>query len=97
MYDDQENIDLVFVGVFCLDADFGFHGLRIVDPTEEEIARLEGRTGVKVRDRKTHCNFYVLESGETRYYIGASGYTVEENSFDLMETSLGTRYSVAVT
>lgn len=95
-YDGAENIDLIFIGVFYLEAPFGFHGLGILDPTETEIARLEERTGISAAAGKAYSRFYVLASEGARYYIGASEYTIDENSLDLMETSLGTRYALGV-
>jgi hypothetical protein len=92
--DDEQTIDVVFVGVFYIDAPSELDGLEITDPTPEELDRLESRTGVKIRERNLPCQFYVLKSGDARYYIGAVGYTVEENSLDPMVTSLRTRYGI---
>jgi len=79
------NIDLVFSGVFYVELRESLNGIRLVSPTQTELARLESRS--RIRQDGTHTFFGILSNGE-RFFVGASHLKVAENTLGPKETSL---------
>ena len=82
----SKNLDLIFTGVFYLDLVELFRGLEVDKPTEEELSRLQARSGSK---KDAGHRFYVLSSSRNRLYVGAASLHIEHNDLPPMKSSLG--------
>jgi hypothetical protein len=84
-------VDIIFNGVFYVDLHTDLDGLAIEDAAEEEVLRLDQRAG---RAERFEANkYFVLISGEQRYYVGAFYYYVQASDLGWNETSLGATFT----
>jgi hypothetical protein len=82
----SKNLDLIFTGVYYMELVEVFAGLEIEKPTDDELLRLQVRSGFK---QDTGHKLYVLSSGGYRRYVGAASLRIQENDLAPMQTSLG--------
>ncbi len=92
---EQENIDIIFKGVFYLDIPATLSGIEIDTPTGDELTRLQSRAGTQQDAAAAYYKYFVLVSKGRRFYIGAFGMSIETNTLGMLETSLGVTYQVA--
>ncbi len=76
-YQDRDNIDLIFNGVFYLELPHTLKGVRLCRPNASEEKRLIKRSQHTPQHPE---KFYVLVSGGHRYYLGAKSLVIEHNS-----------------
>jgi len=79
------NLDLHFRGVEFVRAPTVFHGLSVVDPTDDEIA------GVQESLAPRGCRpdmVWVLESGGHRHIVVAADLNIAETDYPMMSTAL---------
>ena len=78
----QPNLDVVFNGVEYVEVThFLRKGLRIVEPTDDETARVKQILGSSFRPR--WVKLFVLESGDQRFLVAAAAVRVVETQSDI--------------
>ncbi|RED51215.1 hypothetical protein [Aestuariispira insulae] len=78
---ETENTDIVFHGVIYMALPRHLLGLKFVEPTEAEAARMNHLLGPV----DTKNNLYVIESGQDRHLVLAAGMRVEKNELDVFD------------
>lgn len=87
----QTNIDVIFYGILYIEIpQFLRRGLRFVEPTEAETARVKGILGSEFRPR--WVKVFALESGNQRHLVAATAVRVVENENDIYEPILPSAY-----
>lgn len=85
------NLDVIFYGIEYLKiTQFMREGLRFVEPTENETAKVKGILGSSFRLR--WAKLFTLESGERRFLVAANAVRVVENENDIYEPLLPAAY-----
>jgi hypothetical protein len=85
----DKNIDVIFKGVFYVEAIDMLRGVEFDQPTAEELHYLEARTQTPPDDEQ---KYYVIASGGRRWFVGAAYAEVIESDMDPMVSSLLTRF-----
>ena len=78
----MRNVDLVCLGVDYIAAPQAFHGPELLPPTSDEIDNLKKILGRTIALE----NIRILASGEKRFSIVASSFTMSENDWDIFES-----------
>ena len=73
----MRNVDLVCLGVDYIAAPQAFHGPELLPPTSDEIDNLKKILGRTIALE----NIRILASGEKRFSIVASSFTMSENDW----------------
>jgi hypothetical protein len=79
--ENEENVDLIFVGVEYVDLPRQLPGVKVDVPTADEVKWLGSRVGRPVEASKVT----VLETQGRRHLVLASFFKVETNKLDLLE------------
>ena len=81
------NLDIIFYGVEYVEiVQLLGNGLRFVEPTESETAKVKERLGSRLRPG--WAKLFALKSGNQRYLVAASEVQVVENQLDIDESVL---------
>lgn len=81
------NIDLIFDGVFYIEAPETFEDLTVYD-APDDIKITEVRDRISYQVNVPYEKIFILESGSNKYYIGARKLTTKKNKLPPLESSL---------
>ncbi|MES2703909.1 MAG: hypothetical protein V4649_14815 [Bacteroidota bacterium] len=81
--EDDHNIDIIFLGAFYLCLPTLFCGINISHASTKDV-EMFASTITPTKNEK----YFLIETGNTKYLIGALGFSVHLNNLDFDQTSL---------